>query len=49
MKFENKYIRELKFTAGQIKKYFDNALKDMHIAKQDEFRDVKFNYTYTVQ
>ncbi len=47
MKFEEKYFRELNFTAGQIKKYFDNALKDIHIAKQDDFREVRFNYTYT--
>ena len=47
MKFEEKYFRKLNFTTVQIEKYFDNALKDIRIAKQDDFREVRFNYTYT--
>lgn len=47
MRFDNKYFIRFKFTREQIKKNFDNALKDLSIAKQDKILEVKFNYAYT--
>ena len=47
MKFDDKYFAKFKFTKEQIDKNFKNALRDLDIAKKDEFLDVKFNYTYT--
>lgn len=47
MKFEEKYFTKFNFTAEQINKNFDNALKDLNIAQKDEILEVEFNYTYT--
>lgn len=47
MKFEDKYFSEYRFTQEQIKKNFDNALKDLRIAKEDTILEVKFNYAYS--
>ena len=47
MKFDDKYFAKFKFTKEQIDKNLKNALRDLYIAKKDEFLDVKFNYTYT--
>ncbi len=47
MKFDDKYFAKFKFTKEQIDKNLKNALRDLDIAKKDEFLDVKFNYTYT--
>lgn len=46
MKFEDKYFNEYRFTQEQIKKNFDNALRDLRIAKEDKILEVKFNYAY---
>lgn len=45
--FDNKYFIKFKFTKEQVKKYFNNALKDLDIAKKDKILEVKFNYAYT--
>lgn len=47
MKFEDTYFEKFRFTASQIKRNFDNALKDLNIAKKDKIPEVKFNYAYT--
>lgn len=47
MKFDDKYFEKFKFTKEQVDKNLKNALRDLDIAKKDEFLDVKFNYTYT--
>jgi len=47
MKFDDKYFAKFEFTKEQIDKNLKNALRDLDIAKKDEFLDVKFNYTYT--
>lgn len=47
MKFEDKYFVKFKFTKEQVKKNLKNAMRDLDIAKKDEFLDVRFNYTYT--
>jgi len=46
MKFDDKYFRDFAFTKDQVKKNFDNALKDIRIARQDTIPDVKFTYSY---
>lgn len=47
MRFEDAYFEKFKFTTNQIKRNFDNALKDLNIAKKDKILEVKFNYAYT--
>lgn len=47
MKFDNKYFSQFNFTEKQISKNFQNATKDINIAKKDKILDVKFNYVYT--
>ena len=46
MKFDDKYFKDFTFTKDQIKKNFENALKDIKIARQDAIPDVKFTYSY---
>ena len=46
MKFDNKYFTNLKFTKKQILNNFNNAIKDLEIAKNDVYLDVRFNYSY---
>lgn len=46
IKFEDKYFVKFEFTDEQVKKYFNNALKDLNIAKNDKIPEVKFNYAY---
>jgi len=46
MEFDSKYFSDFKFTKEQIIKNFDNALKDLKIAREDKISEVKFNYTY---
>jgi len=47
MKFENKYFRDFKFTDEQVKKYLDNAFRDLKIARKVDILEVKFNYAYS--
>ncbi len=47
IKFDEQYFSKFTFSIQQTKKNFDNALKDLRIAKEDKILDVKFNYTYT--
>ena len=47
IKFEDKYFVKFDFTKEQIKKNFDNALKDLGIARKDQILEVKFSYAYT--
>jgi hypothetical protein len=46
MKFDDKYFKDFTFTKEQVKKNFENALKDIDIARQDKIPDVKFTYSY---
>ncbi len=46
MKTDSKYFSKLQFTSEQILKNFNNALKDLNIAKRDTILEVKFNYAY---
>ena len=47
MKFEDRYFIHFDFSKDQIKKNYQNALKDFSIAKKDTILEVKFNYAYT--
>lgn len=47
IQFENKYFDKFVFTKMQIKKNFDNALKDLKIANEDKIAEVKFSYAYS--
>ncbi|MDD5174297.1 MAG: hypothetical protein PHV48_05690 [Candidatus Omnitrophica bacterium] len=46
MKFDDKYFKDFTFTKEQVRKNFENALKDIDIARQDKIPDVKFTYSY---
>ena len=46
MNFDPKYYAPLKFTKEQIDKNLENAIRDLYIAKNDNFLEVKFNYAY---
>jgi len=46
MKFDDKYFKDFTFTEEQVRKNFENALKDIDIARQDKIPDVKFTYSY---
>jgi len=46
IKFEDKYFAEFDFTKEQIRKNFENAQKDLGIAKKDQIPEVKFSYAY---
>lgn len=47
MNFEDKFFTKFNFSEGQIKRHFENALKDLKIVETDNFLDVKFNYAYS--
>lgn len=47
MNFDDRYFNKLKFTEEQINRNFENALKDLNIAKKDKILEVKFSYVYT--
>jgi hypothetical protein len=44
--FEPKHFSKFKFTPEQIGRYFNNAMRDLKIASEDEHLEVKFNYCY---
>jgi hypothetical protein len=47
MRFDDKYFIDFNFTKDQLRKNYDNALKDLRIAKEDKIIEVKFTYTYS--
>ena len=47
MKFESQYFTKVDFTKEQIAKNFDNALRDLGIARKVKILEVEFNYAYT--
>ena len=46
IRFDDRYFSDCAFTAAQVKKNLENALKDFNIARQDKIPDVKFTYSY---
>jgi len=47
IKFETAYFSKFNFSEEQIAQYFNNALKDLDIAKENSRPEVKFNYSYS--
>ncbi len=45
--FESKYFRKFDFSSDQISRYFNNALRDLQIARESKHNEVRFNYTFT--
>lgn len=45
-RFESKYFRKFEFTPEQVEQYFQNALRDLSIAKEDTHSEVTFTYSY---
>lgn len=45
-RFNSKHFRKFEFTSEQIKQYFQNALRDLCIAKEDNHSEVTFTYSY---
>ncbi|MBA3066206.1 hypothetical protein KJ633_07810 [bacterium] len=43
---ENKYFKNVNFTSEQIKDYFNNAVKTLKIAGDNNSPEVKFDYAY---
>lgn len=46
IKFDDRYFSDFIFTKEQVKRNFENAMKDLKIAQQDKIPDVKFTYSY---
>lgn len=46
MHFEKEYFQKFPFSSKQIKRYLENALRDLKIAKEDDFAEVRFTYCY---
>ncbi len=44
--FEQEYFQKFKFTPAQINRYVESAVRDLNIARKDQFREVKFTYCY---
>ena len=44
--FEREYFQKFKFTAAQIDRYVESAVRDLNIARKDRFREVQFTYCY---
>jgi hypothetical protein len=44
--FDTKYFQKFEFTIQQMDRFFENALRDLKIARQDKFQEVKFTYSY---
>jgi len=43
---DSQYFVKFKFADEQIKRYFENALKDLKIAEKTDIPEVKFSYSY---
>ena len=44
--FETKYFQKFSFTKEHIDRFFESALRDLKIARQDKFAEVRFTYGY---
>jgi len=44
--FETKYFQKFSFTKQQINRFFESAFRDLNIARQDKFAEVRFTYSY---
>ena len=44
--FETKFFQKQNFTQEQVLQLFENAKKDLKIARENSFPEVKFTYSY---
>ena len=44
--FDTKYFQKFQFTKQQIDRFLQSALRDLKIARQDKFSEVRFSYSY---
>jgi len=44
--FETKYFQKFSFTKQQIDRFLESAFRDLKIARQDRFTEVRFTYGY---
>lgn len=44
--FESKFFEKRKFEKKTVQKYFDGALRDFRIAKENEYSEVIFKFSY---
>lgn len=45
-KFSKAHFKKIEFNKDQIKQYLDSSLRDLKIAKEDVFPEVRFTYSY---
>lgn len=46
MRFDKKYFQKLDFVDNDIKQYYENMLRDLKIAKEDDIPEVRFTFSY---
>ena len=46
MRFDKENFQNLKFSANEINQYYQNTLRDLNIAREDDFPEVRFTYSY---
>lgn len=44
--FQEKYFQKIALEEKDIQRLFENALRDLNIAKNDKFSEVRFSYSY---
>lgn len=44
--FEREYFQRFRFTRAQVERYFQSSLRDLEIARKDQFPEVRFSYSY---
>jgi len=40
--FEQEYFQKFRFTPSQISRYVENAIRDLEIARKDQYMEVHF-------
>ena len=46
MRFDKESFQNFKFSANEINQYYQNTLRDLNIARKDDFPEVRFTYSY---
>ena len=46
MRFDKNYFQKLEFSENEIKQYHENTLRDLNIARKDDFPEVRFTFSY---
>jgi len=44
--FEREFFKKQKFAEEEIKRFLENALHDLEIARKDPFSEVRFTYSF---